>query len=253
MGANTTSSGNVAIGDDAMVVYTGPGGAAGGNTAVGGGAFNALLTGVLNTALGIGAGNNYTGGESTNVIIGANCAGIAGDINTIRIADSTAGTFAATSCFIGGIVGAPNFVDTVKINPATGQLGDQPSSARFKKDIAPMDKSSEAIFSLKPVTFHYKNDKTNTACFGLIAEEVARANPALIAVDKEGKPYTVAYDKINAMLLNEFLKEHSTVQELKQEVAALVATVKEQAAQIQKVSAQLELNKPAPQTVLNNR
>ena len=114
-----------------------------------------------------------------------------------------------------------------------------------------MDKSSEAIFSLKPVTFHYKNDKTNTQQWGLIAEQVAKVNPALIAVDREGKPYTVRYDAVNAMLLNEFLKEHGTVQELKKEIAALTATVKEQSAQIQRVSAQLEVGKPAPQVVEN--
>jgi hypothetical protein len=121
-----------------------------------------------------------------------------------------------------------------------------------------MDKASEAIFSLKPVTFHYKNDKTNIPQFGLIAEEVAKVNPALIAVDKEGKPYSVRYQQIDAMLLNEFLKEHRKVQELEandaeqqRQLKDLVAMVKEQAAQIQKVSAQLEANKPAPQVVNN--
>jgi hypothetical protein len=115
-----------------------------------------------------------------------------------------------------------------------------------------MDKRSEAILALKTVTFQYKSDNKGTPQFGLVAEEVARVNPALVLTDKEGKPYTVRYDAVNAMLLNEFLKEHNTVQELKKEVAALIATVKEQAAQIQKVSAQLELNKPSPQTVENN-
>ena len=116
-----------------------------------------------------------------------------------------------------------------------------------------MDKTSEAIFSLKPVTFRYQNDKTNTACFGLIAEEVAKVNPALIAMDKGGKPYTVAYDKVNAMLLNEFLKEHKafleehrTIEELKKQVAALTMG-------LQKVNAQLEASKSAPQVVLNDR
>ena len=120
-----------------------------------------------------------------------------------------------------------------------------------------MDKTSEAIFSLKPVTFHYKKDKTNTQQWGLIAEEVAKVNPALIAVDSEGKPYTVRYDQVNAMLLNEFLKEHRKVEKLEATVAQqhkdFDAAVAELRGQIQKVSAQLELNKPAPQTVLNNQ
>jgi hypothetical protein len=128
-----------------------------------------------------------------------------------------------------------------------------------------MDQTSEAIFALKPVTFHYKKDKTNTAQFGLIAEEVAKVNPALIALDKEGKPYSVRYEQVNAMLLNEFLKEHRTVQDLKataekqqttialqeSQIKALTASLQEQATQIQKVSAQVEMIKPAPQVVEN--
>ena len=121
-----------------------------------------------------------------------------------------------------------------------------------------MDKASEAIFSLKPVTFHYKNDKTNIPQFGLIAEEVAKVNPALIAVDKEGKPYSVRYQQINAMLLNEFQKEHrkneeqeATIAQQQEEIKALKAELKEQASQIQKVSAQLEASKSAPQMVNN--
>ena len=142
-----------------------------------------------------------------------------------------------------------------------------------------MGKTSEAIFSLRPVSFHYKNDNTNTPQFGLIAEEVAKVNPALIGVDKEGKPYCVRYEQINVMLLNEFLKEHrkveqqareiqeqkGTVSQLKTAIArqeaiiaqqqkgmeVLSAQLKQHAAQIQKVSAQLEVNEPAPQVVVN--
>src|SRR5439155_19324781 len=135
---------------------------------------------------------------------------------------------------------------------------------RFKTEIKSMDHASEAILALKPVTFHYRSDKTNRPEFGLIAEEVAEVNPDLVVRDKEGKAYTVRYDAVNAMLVNEFLKEHRKVENLKsdfqatvaqqqKEIAALTATVKEQTAQIQKVSAQLELNKPAPQTVLNGQ
>src|SRR5262249_39070084 len=141
--------------------------------------------------------------------------GITGDGSTIRIGTVTQ----QTATFIAGINGNGPFGATVQINPATGQLGTNLSSERFKRDIDPMDKSSEAIFSLKPVTFHYKNDKTNTQQWGLIAEQVAKVNPALIAVDSEGKPYTVRYDQVNAMLLNEFLKEHRKVEKLEATVA----------------------------------
>ena len=130
-----------------------------------------------------------------------------------------------------------------------------------------MDNTSEALFALTPVTFRYKKelDPQGIQQWGLVAEDVERVNPALVALDKEGKPYSVRYDQLNAMLLNEFLKEHRKVERLKndfqdavaqqqKEIAALTATVKEQAAQIQKVrAAQLELSKTAPQTVLNNQ
>ncbi len=115
-----------------------------------------------------------------------------------------------------------------------------------------MDQTSEAILALKPVTFHYKSDTTDTPQFGLIAEEVAKVNPDLVVRDKDGKPYSVRYDEVNAMSLNEFLKEHRKVQELKG-MEVLTAQLKAQAAQIQKASAQLEVSRPAPQTVLNNQ
>src|SRR5207253_181898 len=131
----------------------------------------------------------------------------------------------------------------------------------------PMDQTSEAILRLKPVTFHYKNDTKGIPQFGLVAEEVAKVNPDLVVRDANGQIYTVRYEAVNAMLLNEFLKEHSTVQELKSTVAkqdatiaqqqkgmeVLAASLKEQAAQIQKVSAQLEVSKPAPQVAVNNQ
>jgi hypothetical protein len=133
------------------------------------------------------------------------------------------------------------------------------SSRRFKDDIKPMDQASEAVLALKPVTFHYKSDKTNRPEFGLIAEEVAAVNHDLVVRDENGDIYTVRYDAVNAMLLNEFLKEHRkneeqerTIAELKSGMTALLAAVTEQAAQIQKVTAQLEMSKPARQMVLNN-
>ena len=109
-----------------------------------------------------------------------------------------------------------------------------------------MDKESEPILALKPVTFHYKSDRKGTTQFGLIAEEVAKVNPDLVVRDRNGEIYSVRYDAVNAMLLNEFLKQHQTVRELKKQIAELTAG-------LQKVSAQLELSESAPQTVLNNR
>jgi hypothetical protein len=134
-----------------------------------------------------------------------------------------------------------------------GQLGTVTSSQRFKQEIKPMGNASDALFALKPVAFRYKKDidPKGTPQLGLVAEDVEKVNPDLVVRDREGKPYSVRYDQVNAMLLNEFLKEHSTVQELKKEIAALTATVKEQAAQIQKVSVQLEPSKPTPQVVNN--
>jgi Chaperone of endosialidase len=130
---------------------------------------------------------------------------------------------------------------------AAGQLGTAPSSARFKDDIKPMDKASEAILALKPVTFHYKQEIGSdcTPQFGLVAEDVAKVNPDLIVRDKNGEVYTVRYDAVNAMLLNEFLKEHREVQELKKQVATLTAG-------LQKIGAQIELRESAPQTVSKN-
>ena len=138
---------------------------------------------------------------------------------------------------------------------SNGKLGTSTSSRRFKEEIKPMERTSEALFALKPVTFRYKNeiDPAGTPQFGLVAEEVEKVNRDLVVRDQEGKPYTVRYDAVNAMLLNEFLKEHRTVQELKQEIAALAATVKEQSAQIQKMSARINASEPAPQITLNSQ
>ena len=140
------------------------------------------------------------------------------------------------------------------------------SSARFKDEIKAMDNVSEALFALKPVTFRYKKgiDPQGIPQLGLVAEEVEAVNPDLVVRDKEGKPYSVRYDQVNAMLLNEFLKEHRRVEEqqmtitqLKQDFQSRIAHQQKQiealTAGLQKVSAQLELNKPAPQTVVNNQ
>jgi hypothetical protein len=129
------------------------------------------------------------------------------------------------------------------------------SSKRFKEDIKPMAKASEAVFALEPVTFRYRKDidSAGRSQFGLVAEDVEKINPDLVVRDNEGKPYSVRYDQVNAMLLNEFLKEHKTVQSQGETIARLEKQLGTVTATLQKVSAQLELNKPAPQTALNSR
>src|SRR5262249_6872447 len=121
-----------------------------------------------------------------------------------------------------------------------------------RQDVKPMDKASEALLRLKPVTFHYKNGRQGTPRFGLVAEEVAEVNPDLVVRNNHGEIYTVRYEAVNAMLLNEFLKEHRTVQELKTTVAQQQKQIKALTAGLQKASAQLEVSKAAPKTVLNN-
>jgi hypothetical protein len=255
---NTVGSNNTAIGDDALLSNT----SASNNTALGAGALYHNTTGSNNTAVGRGAGSNLTTG-SYNIDIGT--PGAANDANTIRL-----GSGWQTRTFIAGVRGRTTGVaNTVPVLiDSAGQLGTASSSVRFKNQIKPMDTASEAILGLKPVTFHYKSDSTNTPQFGLIAEEVAKVNPDLVVRDENGEIYTVRYDAVNAMLLNEFLKERQTVQELKSVAAKQEATIAKQQKQIealtaglQKVSDQLELSKfatgrtrrggPAPQTVSN--
>jgi hypothetical protein len=158
------------------------------------------------------------------------------------------------SCFIANIHGVTTQIgDAVPVLiDSAGQLGTMNSSRRFKNEFKPMDNASEAILALRPVTFHYKNDTASTAQFGLIAEEVAEVDPDLVVHDKEGKPHTVRYDAVNSMLLNEILKEHHKVEKLEGTVASLAATVKEQAVQLKKVSAEVGINKPALKVVSRN-
>jgi hypothetical protein len=211
-------------------------------------------TGSSNIAVGFTAGGNLTIG-SNNIDIGA--PGAAGEANTIRI--GTSGT--QTKSFIAGIRGATVASGVGVIVGTTGQLGTVQSSKRFKEAIKPMDKVSEAILALKPVTFRYKRelDPDKIPQFGLIAEEVEKVNPDLVARDEEGKIMSVRYEAVNAMLLNEFLKEHSKVESLEKamaeqqkENAAMRAMLKEQAAQIQQVSAQLEASRSAPKVADSN-
>src|SRR6478672_8631724 len=231
--ANTSGGANTASGFHALFSNT----TGVGNTANGDGALNSNTTGSGNTAVGDGAGAAATG--NNNVYIGPGMNGVAGENN---------------ACYIASIFGQTSANGIPVLINSNSKLGTATSSVRFKEDIKPMDNVSEALFALKPVTFRYKKeiDPAGMHQLGLVAEEVDKVNPDLVVRDKEGKPYSVRYDQVNAMLLNEFLKEHKTVQELKTEIEALTATVKEQAAQIQRVGAQIELSKAIRQTALNN-
>jgi hypothetical protein len=227
------------------------------NTAVGAYALAANTSGSYNTVIGFGAGDDIIG--DGNVVIGAFAdTRFPTENNTTHIAnvgDTPQGA------------GLPVTVDP----SANNQLGYVPSSRRYKEDIKPIDNTSEAIFALRPVSFRYKKkiDPAQTRAFGLIAEEVESVDPNLVALNREGQSESVRYEYINAMLLNEFLKEHKKVQqlegavaqqrndfetriaELKKEMETVVAVSKEQDAKIQKVSAQAELNKAAPQKIAN--
>jgi len=221
------------------------------NTAIGLNALEFNSTGCNNIALGDSAGINLTKGDN-NIDIGD--AGIAAEANTIRI--GRLGTH--TNAYIAGIYKTTVAKGLGVIVDSTGHLGTVGSSERFKDEIKPMDKASESILALEPVTFHYKHelDPDGIPQFGLVAEQVEKVNPDLVARDDQGKVYTVRYDAVNAMLLNEFLKEHrkmqeqeATITQLQKGMETVVARLTEQASQIQKVSDQLELSKPAPQMV----
>ena len=248
---NTTGEGNTATGVNALNQNT----TGINNSGFGWGALRFNGTGTDNTAVGLVAGQSITG--NFNICIGSQVWGVSGESNTIRIGDNLPTGTGQSACHIGGIWAQPGGSMAVFVD-ATGKLGAQVSSRRFKEEIKQMDDASEALFALTPVSFRYKRDidPTGTAQFGLVAEDVAKVNPDLVLKDKEGKPYTVRYDQVNAMLLNEFLKEHRKVQELEANdvqqqaaIKALTSMVKEQAAQIQKVSAQVELNNPTTRTV----
>jgi len=186
---------------------------------------------------------------SNNIDIGN--VGVANESKHIRI--GIAGT--QTKTFIAGISGATVANGVAVIVGSNGQLGTVVSSERFKDGIQLMDKTSEAILALKPVTFRYKHelDPAGIPQFGLVAEQVEKVNPDLVARDEQGKPYSVRYEAVNAMLLNEFLKAHRKVEKLEAAVEAVNKRLKEQDAQIQKVSAQLEVSRPAPRTVAKNQ
>ena len=233
--SNTIANNNTADGDSALASNT----TGAGNTAVGSTALSHSVSGNGNIALGNNAGANVM--TASDVI----CIGAVG-------VDVTNG------CYISHIFGATSTNGTAVFVNTDGRLGTVTSSKRFKEDIEPMNKASESLFALKPVAFRYKKeiDPARRSQFGLVAEEVDKIDPELVVRDEEGKPYSVRYEAVNAMMLNEFLKEHRKVQELETNdlqqqnaIKALTAIVKEQASQIQKVSAQLELSERAPKTV----
>jgi hypothetical protein len=245
--SNTTGSFNTASGVSALKNNT----IGSSNTAVGHDALHGNTTGTTNIALGVEAGSQQTTGSS-NIYIGDTGFGL--ESNVIAIGAIPSGGASYNRFYVGAVYGVSIPSPTLPVIVSSeGQLGTAPSAARFKKEIKPMDKTSESVLALKPVTFHYKSDKSNAPQFGLVAEEVAAVNPDLVVRDNSGEIYSVRYDSVNAMLLNEFLKEHKafleehrTVEELKKQVALLTAG-------LQKVSAQLEVSKAAPQTVLNSQ
>jgi hypothetical protein len=260
LSSNTTGSDNTATGGAALFINT----EGSSNTANGQTALLNNISGDNNTAFGMSALYYSTG--NGNTALGAFAGNSVTTANNV-IAIGTAGGNVSDSCYIGKIFGAtiePTSALNVMID-SSGKLGTTASSKRFKEEIQPMDKASETILALRPVTFRYKNYRDSPLQFGLIAEEVADVNPDLVARDKNGEIYTVRYEQINAMLLNEFLKEHRKVEEqgrrieeqevtiaqLKQEIATVVAYAKQQDSKIQEVKTQIEMSKSAPQIVVN--
>jgi len=234
---NTIGNGNTADGNEALVSNT----IGSSNTAIGAAALHSNTTGTSNIALGVNAGDSIT---------------TANDV--ICIGTGVLGANVSNGCYIGNIFNATSSGGLGVLVNADGKLGTTTSSRRFKDDIKSMDHASEAILALKPVTFHYKKeiDPAGMSQFGLVAEDVEKVNPDLIVRDKEGKPYSVRYDQVNAMLLNEFLKEHrkveaqdrkiqeqgTTIAELRKEMEA---RLNEQDSKIQRVSAQLATASPS--------
>jgi Chaperone of endosialidase len=269
--SNTEGNGNTAVGREALSGNT----AGGQNMAIGNNALFNNTTGNFNIANGAGALSSNTTGDS-NTAIGWNAlstsvgtgnialGAIAGENVTTAsnvICIGVSGANVNNSCYIGQIYGQPGGSQAVYVN-SDGKLGQMVSSRRFKDEIKQMEDASEVIYRLKPVSFRYKAEveSSRPLGFGLIAEDVEKISPDLVTREIDGTANSVRYDGVNAMLLNEFLKEHrktqedrATIAELKKEIASLTTRVKEQAAQIQKVSVEIELSKAAPQTVLNSQ
>ena len=245
--SNTTGGENTANG--ALALSSNTTGSA--NTTTGATALNSNTSGSTNTADGWAALYNTSG--SGNIALGFNAGFAVTDADNV-ICIGSGGVNDSNSCFIGQIFGRTSSGGTAVFINSNGRLGTVTSSRRFKEKIAPMEQASEALLALKPVTFRYKKEINSRGIpqFGLVAEEVEAVNPDLVVRDKEGKVNTVRYDAVNAMLLNEFLKEHKKVEEQQKEIDDLKAELKEQKTLIQKVSDKVELNKPVAQTVVSN-
>ena len=245
--SNTTGVQNTAIGDTAL--ENNVDGSA--NVVVGAAAAVNNTAGGFNTVVGFLAGPDITEGFD-NIYIGATVGnGVGDESSTIRIGD----TSVISACYIAGIIGRTTGSGLAVFVDADGKLGTSTSSARFKDDIKPMANASESILALNPVTFRYKReiDSTGTSQFGLVAEDVEKVNPDLVVRDKEGKPYSVRYDQVNAMLLNEFLKAHRKMEEQEAMIARQQKQIEALTAGLQKVSAQVELRSSAARSVLNDR
>ena len=231
----------------------------GSDVAIGVNALHDLTSGDANTAVGAGAGANLGSGDF-NVFVGQGAgSNVTSASNVICI--GAAGNNVSSSCFIDHIFNGTSSGGVGVFVNSNGRLGTSTSSRRFKEDVKPMGRASETILALKPVTFHYirELDAERVPQFGLVAEDVEKVNPDLIVRDKDGKPYSVRYEQVNAMLLNEFLKEHKEVQELEATVTRQQRSLARQEAQlealgsrVQKVSAQIEIRRTAPQMVLTN-
>jgi Chaperone of endosialidase len=238
--SENTATGAAALSNNAALLNSG----GNRNTANGASALFNNTTGSRNTAMGNRALFNNTTG-SDNIALGFSAGSSVTTADNV-ICIGTDGTDVNNSCFIGNIFGATSAGGSAVFINSNGKLGTATSSQRFKEEIKPMERASEVLFALKPVTFHYKKeiDPQGIPQFGLVAEDVEGINPDLVVRDKEGKVNSVRYEAINAMLLNEFLKEHRKVEELQATVVrqqkgmeALAAQLKDQATQIQRVSA----------------
>ncbi len=255
LGANTTGASNTAVGFQALSSEIG------GffNAAFGTSAMSSHANGDRNTAVGVGALGQFTGGDkntaigsdagststtgSGNVYIGADVGGTNGETDHTYIRNIN-----TTSVSGGG-------TDAVTIDLTTGLLGHLSSSRRHKEHIQPMDDASETLYLLKPVTYRYKKeiDVSQSLDYGLVAEDVATVDPNLVARDRNGQIETVRYTAVNAMLLNEFLKAHRKIEEQEAAIARQQKQIEVLTAGLQKVSDQLEANKPTPKVVAINQ
>ena len=244
---NTNGGSNTATGYQALLNNTGST-----NTANGWQALFSNTTGAGNTAIGYFAlDGNTTGGN--NIALGR-FAGMSVTTANNVICIGSDGMNVNNSCFIGNIFNATSSGGTAVFINTDGRLGTITSSQRFKEGIKPIEQASEELYALKPVTFHYKKeiDPAGMMQFGLVAEDVEAVNPDLVVRDKEGKPYSVRYDQVNAMLLNEFLKQHRKVEEQGATIAKQQKQIDALTAGLQKVNARLEMSRPSPQVAESN-